>query len=292
MKKIITFMLSLLVVSSLAACGSQTVAKESSTAMEQTEISTFEVEEMEENEESSETVETIGTEKEAAFDISWANNDYEKQMPELPFANWRVVETPDENDYCIQVLDVLYTDAKEYGERLIDCAFTQDLRIDDETEGINYYLQAENESGYSISYDFNAYSDDEPITGMLVIELYDERANENVKESTTSVSWGDSEIDEMVPGLPEAEWEGKVSEKPYGKEYHLNCYDLTKEEIMDYAEVLKKSGFNNKVDETPNEYLYRFMGSDVNDKVTVQVRIGATANAEVLLTEVFATINK
>lgn len=127
---------------------------------------------------------------------------------------------------------------------------------------------------------------------MLDITIYDNRANSVPPGESASSSWGDAEIDALVPGLPEAEWDGDVSEKPYGKEYHLSCYSLTKDEIMAYVGALKEAGFDNNMDEEPNGYLYRFVGSNTNNEVTVQIRIDETANAEVLLTEVYATINK
>lgn len=292
MKRAIALLLALLMVLSLAACGSQATTEESSTTNEQTENTTPEVEEKEQTEESTEMVETESAGTEAAFDNSWTDNAYEKQLPEIPFDNWSVGEAHDENAYLIRVENVLYTEVKEYGELLTACAFTQNLWVADESEGIEYRLSADNEAGYSISYDFNAYSYDEPITGLLYITIYDNRANSVPPGESASSSWGDAEIDALVPGLPEAEWDGDVSEKPYGKEYHLSCYSLTKDEIMAYVGALKEAGFDNNMDEEPNGYLYRFVGSNTNNEVTVQIRIDETANAEVLLTEVYATINK
>ena len=292
MKKAITLLLTLLMVLSLAACGGQATTEESSTTNEQTETTTPEVEETEQNEESTETVETESAGTEVAFDNSWTDNAYEKQIPKIPFDNWSVGEAHDENAYLIKVENALYTDVKEYGELLTTCAFTQNLWVADDSEGIEYRLSADSESGYSINYDFNAYSYDEPITGLLDITIYDNQANGASQGLAACSSWGDAEIDALVPGLPEAEWDGDVSEKPYGKEYHLSCYSLTKDEIMAYIDVLKEAGFDNNMDEEPNGYLYRFMGSNANNEVTVQIRIDATANAEVLLTEAFATINK
>lgn len=289
MKKTVAFTLSMLIALSLAACGGQVAAEEISTEKEQTQIAEPETESSEEN---AEMVETKAAEAESAFDTSWAGNEFERQIPEIPFDNWSAGEAHDENAYLIKAKDVLYTDVREYGELLTACAFTRNLWVADESEGIEYRLSADNESGYSISYDFNAYSYDEPITGLLDITIYDNRANNVVQGESTSSSWGDAEIDALVPGLPEAEWDGDVSEKPYGKEYRLSCYSLTKEELVAYAEVLKNAGFTSDVSEKSDGTLYRFEGSNETGEVTVQVRLGETVNPEVFLTEAFATINK
>ena len=99
MKKAIALLLTLLMVLSLVACGSQTTAEESSanneqtettteessTTNEQTETTTPESTETEQPEESKEPTETeVPTEPEEeapAFDTSWAGADYVMQIP-------------------------------------------------------------------------------------------------------------------------------------------------------------------------------------------------------------------
>ena len=288
MRKAIAILLSLLMVLSLAACGSQTTTEEGGTTNEQTEATTPEVEETEQNEESTEIVEATAPETEPAFDNSWTNNDYEKQIPEIPFDNWSVGEAHDENAHRIKVKDVLYTDAKEYGELLTDCAFTQNLWVADETEGLEYRLAADNESGFSISYDFNAYSDDEPITGLLVINIYDNRIeNENIN----GVSWGDEEIDTSFPALPEGVWEGNVYDDEWSKTSVKSCNTLTKEELEAYVEILKEAGFTDDMDEDPQDYVCRFNGSKTNNKLHITIQMDDIGDG-VMLTEAFATINK
>lgn len=292
MKKAISLLLSLLMVLSLAACGSQTDSVGKIDEDKQQTEQTDSIQQTEQVDSTQQTETDAPEESTPAFDNSWASNEFEHQIPEPPFANWFVVETENENEYLIYAEDVLYTDAKEYGELLAACAFTKNPNIDDAQDGMWYSLYAANGAGFMLNYVFGAYSYDEPKTGSVEISIFDDRANSAPQGSATSSSWGDAEIDALVPGLPEAEWDGDASEKPYGKEYRLSCYSLTKEEVMAYVDVLKKSGFDNDMDEEPNGYLYRFEGSNTNNKVTVQIRIDATANAEVLLTEAFATINK
>ena len=117
-----------------------------------------------------EAPETEGTTEAPLFDNSWASNEYEAQLPELPF-NWSVGEAHDPAVYLIKVKDVQYTDAKSYGELLSQCGFDMDLWVDDSTEGGNYRVMARNKNGYAIDYDFNAYSYDQPITGLLTIHI-------------------------------------------------------------------------------------------------------------------------
>lgn len=86
MKKIIVLMLSLLLVLSMTACGNDTTTDENGKNDEQTENAT------------GNDVETADDEKEedeSAFDTSWASNDFEKLLPELPFTGWTTSQESD-----------------------------------------------------------------------------------------------------------------------------------------------------------------------------------------------------
>ena len=100
MKKTVALMLCLLMAVSLAACGSQTAADESnntqSTDLSETASSgTDESEQPEDSEESVEAVPDESEEETPAFDTSWASNEFEAMIPELPFTGWTVVEETD-----------------------------------------------------------------------------------------------------------------------------------------------------------------------------------------------------
>ena len=83
MKKIIALVLCMLIVVSLAACGGQATTEESGTNTEtETKTTTEETQQPEENNE------PAGTEP--AFDTSWASNEFEAMIPELPFTGWTV----------------------------------------------------------------------------------------------------------------------------------------------------------------------------------------------------------
>lgn len=86
MKKLITLLLSLLLVLSMTACGSDTTTDENEKNDEQTENV------------SGNGAETSDDEKEkdkSAFDTSWASNDFEKLLPELPFTGWTTSQESD-----------------------------------------------------------------------------------------------------------------------------------------------------------------------------------------------------
>ena len=106
MKRRLALILSLIMMLSLVACGNQTNTEESSTTNEQTESTTLDSEKTENTEESTESVETeTPTESEEqtpAFDTSWASNEFEAMIPELPFTDWTVVEETD-NTYKLEV---------------------------------------------------------------------------------------------------------------------------------------------------------------------------------------------
>lgn len=100
MKKIITLMLCLMLVMSLVACGGNKTAEATGDTSTQTEATTT----PEESQEATETVDetapeemetTLPEEVSPTFDTSWASNDFEAMIPELPFTGWTVTEETD-----------------------------------------------------------------------------------------------------------------------------------------------------------------------------------------------------
>ena len=81
MKKTIALLLGLLMVVALAACGSQPAADKNNTTTEQTQST----------EDSKQTEES----NVPAFDTSWASNEFEAMIPELPFMGWTVSNESD-----------------------------------------------------------------------------------------------------------------------------------------------------------------------------------------------------
>lgn len=116
-----------------------------------------------------ETEEETTAEPAPAFDNSWASNDFEKQLPPIPFADWSVDETnSDSNSYRIMVTNVPNTDVIAYGELLMSVAFTEVSSVHDHP--YEYTIFADNTNGYGIFYSFSAtdiHSD--PVVGALYI---------------------------------------------------------------------------------------------------------------------------
>ena len=86
MKKLIVLILSLLMVLSLAACGNQTTTDENGKNDEQTENAAGN---------GAETSDVDKEKDESSFDTSWASNDFEKLLPELPFTGWTTSQESD-----------------------------------------------------------------------------------------------------------------------------------------------------------------------------------------------------
>ena len=86
MKKLITLLLSLLLVLSMTACGSDTTTDENGKNDEQTENAAGNGAGKSDDEKE---------EDESAFDTSWASNDFEKLLPELPFTGWTTSQESD-----------------------------------------------------------------------------------------------------------------------------------------------------------------------------------------------------
>lgn len=101
MKKIIALVLCLLMMVSLAACSGQTTAEESSSTQStaQTETASSETGETQQPEESTESVAAEAPaepeEETPSFDTSWASNEFEAMIPELPFTGWTVNKETD-----------------------------------------------------------------------------------------------------------------------------------------------------------------------------------------------------
>ena len=269
MKKTVLWLLVMVMMVSLMACGGNTdpVGGVESTAA-QTENSG--AQQGQENadvtkEEPAETTVAEGTTEAPLFDNSWASNEYEAQLPELPFS-WSVGEDHDPEEYLMKAKDVRYTDVKAYGEILMNSGFDIDLWVDDATEGGNYRIIAQNKNGYTIDYDFNAYSYDEPITGLLRIyvgkaEPTMTAAPEEETEGTAEVlpfdnSWASNEYEAQLPELP-FEWS-------VGQAYDSDVYMIQAENVQytaakAYSELLMDCGFDIDlwVDDTTEGSSYR-----------------------------------
>lgn len=278
MKKHIALALSMVLLLSATACSDQTGNAESSTSGVESSATSV----------STEQPDSTDKDPEPSFDNSWASNEFEQQLPQLPFSEYTSKASEREsNVWYISVQNALYTDVKAYAEQLMQCAFTQNNWISDESEGIDYRFSADSETGFSITYDFNAYSYDEPITGALSIAVFDNRI---ARELTEGISWGDKALDTVFPALPDGNWEGNISDSEWSKSSALSCDTLSVEDLETYAQKLRDAGFTEERDDE-TDYRFYFRGRKTNNRLSIIIQAEDLGNGT-LSTEIFAVFNK
>lgn len=157
MKKVISLVLCLLMVVSMAACGSQSAATDaSSVSTEQNEAMTPATEETaqpEQTTEHSEPVETEATETAPAFDTSWAGDQYVMPIPKPPFEAFEI--SGEEHEYQListnekEIAELTRQDIIDYCKILQDLGFTIDMQEAEITEGTDtgYEFEATNADG-------------------------------------------------------------------------------------------------------------------------------------------------
>lgn len=210
MKKTIALVLCLLMVVSLAACGGQATADESSASAEQTETAEPTTEETTQQEESSEPVETEPVETEPAFDTSWASNDFEKLIPQPPFEGWSGEKTSD-NIYKMETSQAnadgsgtYYDTWAAYIQTLNDCGFV--------VKGDTYNSEGTDSNGNKVE-----------------LQCGDGHAWITIIKAASISAADDSSLPE-IPALPEGDWERE--------QFNDITYIMTIDEI-DYADIEK-----------------------------------------------------
>lgn len=89
-----------------------------------------------------------------------------------------------------------------------------------------------------------------------------------------------------LPELPAAEWDYEVVEAPIGIKTVALCDTLTKDDLMDYAQILKDAGFTNGLEESPDgdeAYLYSFQAENTDGSQLVRLRLFENQMTEVLM---------
>ena len=159
MKKATALLLAFLMVLSLSACGNQTTG-ESNATNGQTESTTLDSGETGAAEEISKPEETAApTEPEEdapAFDTSWASNEFESQLAEPEFENWKVSSYIDGQSWEIFVQAVHYDTVKAYAADLRSYGFADNESENDGFNGLAYIFEADNENGYHAKIVFEA----------------------------------------------------------------------------------------------------------------------------------------
>lgn len=138
MKKFLTLTLTIVMLMSLAACGSKN-KKTNSGEVSQSEISTQEIPETEGTEEVTTVPETA---PESAFDTSWASNEFEKWIPKLPFEGFEATEES-ETVYKIE------TSGLKTG--VITDSDGKTIGYSDDTAALIKYLDSLKEYGFSVT---------------------------------------------------------------------------------------------------------------------------------------------
>lgn len=248
MKKTIALVLCLLMVVSLAACGGQATADESSASAEQTETAEPTTEETTQQEESSEPVET-----EPAFDTSWASNDFEKLIPQPPFEGWSGEKTSD-NIYKMETSQAnadgsgtYYDTWAVYIQTLNDCGFV--------VKGDTYNSEGTDSNGNKVELQCG--------DGHAWITIYTA-----MTDQAFDTSWAG---DEYVMPIPEPPFAYEVNVDGTAVEIRSTNGgkdgDVTHQSILDYCEELKNAGFTlnlteNEIGERYGRTCYEFSASD------------------------------
>ena len=247
MKKTIALMLCLLMVVSLAACGGQAATEKSGTNTEQTET-TPAAEETKQPEESSEPAET-----EPAFDTSWASNEFEKLIPQLPFDGWNG-EKASEKVYEMETSQAnadgsgtYYDTWAAYIQTLKDCGFT--------VKGDAYSSEAADSNGNKVELQCG--------DGHAWITIYAAMADQAGKEES-----GDTLLRFSNAELPDLEWSWKESEEANGNKYLIYEAENAPQDVIEgFVEQLKTAGYTlyeESVDEDGNWYFWGF-SNDVTE---------------------------
>lgn len=225
MKKTIALALCLLMVVSLAACGGQAAAEESSANTEQTETAEPAAEETTQPEESSEPVEAEPAETGPAFDTSWAGADYIMPIPEPPFAyevnvDGTAVEIRSTNGGMNG--DVTHQSILDYCEELKNAGFTSNLTENEIGERYGrtcYEFSASDAAGNNV----NLIDDG---GGVIIFASLKKTSGETNAEENGSI-----DVSSLgIPELPEGNWEKE--------QFNDNTYIMTIEDI-DYADIDK-----------------------------------------------------
>lgn len=225
MKKTIALVLCLLMVVSLAACGGQATADESSASAEQTETAEPTTEETTQPEESSEPVETEPVETEPAFDTSWAGADYIMPIPEPPFAyevnvDGTAVEIRSTNGG--KDGDVTHQSILDYCEELKNAGFTLNLTENEIGERYGrtcYEFSASDAAGNNV----NLIDDG---GGVIIFASLTKTSSETNTEENSSI-----DVSSLgIPELPEGNWKKE--------QFNDITYIMTIDEI-DYADIEK-----------------------------------------------------
>lgn len=178
-------------------------------------------------------VETTSAASTAAFDTSWASNDFEKLIPQPPFEGWSGEETS-KNVYEMETSQAnadgsgtYYDTWAEYIQTLSDCGFT--------VQGDAYSAEGTDGNGNMVKLQCG--------DGYAWITIIKAAATQNDSESISSSD--NSEEGNKMPELPDLEWTCEEKENSKGTKYLVyEAENVPQNVVEDYVEQLKSAGYS------------------------------------------------
>lgn len=198
-----------------------------------------------------------------AFDNSWASNDFEMQLPEPSFEEWRITEQT-ESLWRLESITAHYDETLIYVNALRNAGFSVNEKEQD-FDKLGYIFEADNAAGYHIDL---TYQGNEQGNGRVALDL----TREASAVQPSAPENGSNEL----PELPAAEWDSDIFEDDTTSWTTYFARDLELEEVLNYVEQLRAAGYDLGEEEYPDGnavsdiYAYYAMG-DTDETVEVDV---------------------
>ncbi len=224
MKKAIALLLCLLMVTSLVACGSNnTATDDSQTSQVETENNeTSTPEESEETPTEAETETPAESEEpteepEPSFDSSWASNEFEALLPELPFTGWTVEK--ETNSYYEMMTSELANDESDLNKMT---EYVESLKT------YGFIVETGERQGEWLITD--------SIGNIIEISCSRDRCFITISKKLEAISLG-----EQFPAIPDASWQEK--EETTDTFCYLYTDAIYKDDIIAYGDKLLTDGY-------------------------------------------------
>ena len=284
MKNAIALLLALLMVLSLAACGSQT---DSVGKIDEDKQQTEQADQIDNSQQS----ETGATEETQQSETSVQEENIIYTLDTVPKPNGR--ENP--------------TEVTEDGYVFVWQNQTERQELDD-------YIVLLTAEGFAVS-EFSAHKSDDKIQvaqatrGNATVELSFSQGEmfekiyydfyvlitvEEVELSDVNADLSRDEFDSLIPALPEVKWYDNDGESAKARWKHHQTSQLDMDDIAEYVNSLKDSGYTIDMEEAPNgneDYDVYYFSAKNQDGVEVEVKVSAPENG-VLATTISVGVKK
>lgn len=295
MKKAITFILSMLLVLSLVACGSQTESvgkideeKQQTEQVSQTEQPDSTQQNETDTPEETEQPETSVQEESVVYTLDTVPKPVMEEMGS------EIEE--DYAEYASRFPSTSHQELFDYLAALEDDGFT--ITVTNQEEGNNeggytYEAEAVHENAtVSIYYEWST-----PLQGSVVREtgIFDVVISvEEVELPNVNADLSLDEFDSLIPTLPDVKWYDNDFENNNARWKHHQTSQLDMEDIAEYVNSLKDSGYTIDMEEAPNgneDYDVYYFSAKNQDGVEVEVKVSAPENG-VLATTISVGVKK